>query len=407
MCTVQNFELPAYVTRVMDTLKDAGHRGYVVGGSLRDLLRGVTPHDYDMTTDALPDEMLEIFRDFRVIPTGVRHGTLTVMSDGNPIEVTTHRVDGAYSDARHPESVSFTRKLEGDLSRRDFTVNAMAWNEQTGLVDLFGGQADLQDRILRTVGDPDTRFSEDALRILRLFRFSAQLGFDIEENTLQGAARTAAGLAKISVERVFGEITRLLEAPFAEKGLAALFAAGCEKYAFFDTVCGVNSAKGVDGLPRDAALRLAWMLPYLTAEQAVALGKRYHASNAFGAALAAYAEGARAALPQSAYEARRFTTSYWHHWRGILALQKARGTDVSGAEKLCAQVARDGSAIEVRRLAVNGRELQENLGVRPARTGELLLRLQDLVWQDPDRNKRAWLTQAAREICEKERDFCE
>ena len=154
-------------------------------------------------------------------------------------------------------------------------------------------------------------------------------------------------------------------------------------------------------------MRLAWLAPALTAEQAVALGKRYHAPNAFGTALSAYVEGAREALPQSAYEARRFVTRYWHHWRGILALQKARGADVDGAQTLCAKVARDGSAVEVRRLAVNGRELQENLGVRPARTGELLLRLQDLVWQDPDRNKRAWLTQAAREICEKERDFCE
>ncbi len=404
---MQKFVLPAYVTCVMDRLKAAGHRGYVVGGSLRDLLRGVTPHDYDMTTDALPEEMLEIFADFRVIPTGVRHGTITVMSDGNPIELTTHRVDGAYADARHPESVSFTRKLTGDLSRRDFTVNAMAWNEETGLVDLFDGQADLQNGVLRTVGDPDTRFGEDALRILRLFRFCAKLNFDIEENTLRAAARTAAGLAKISVERVFGEITQLLEAPFAEKGLAALFAAGCEKYAFFDTVCGVNAWKGIDELPREAALRLAWMAPDLTAQQATALGKRYHAPNAFGAALAAYAEGARAALPQSAYEARRFTTRYWHYWRGVLALQKARGADIAEAEKICAQVARDGSAVEVRRLAVNGKELQENLGVRPARTGELLLRLQDLVWQDPDRNKRAWLMDAARAICEKERDFCE
>ncbi len=404
---MQNFVLPVYVTRVMDTLSAAGYHGYVVGGSLRDLLRGVTPHDYDMTTDALPEEMLEIFADFRVIPTGLKHGTLTVMSDGNPIEVTTHRVDGAYRDARHPESVSFTRKLEGDLSRRDFTVNAMAWNPETGLVDLFDGQADLQSGILRTVGDPDTRFFEDALRILRLFRFCAQLDFDIEENTLQGAARTAAGLEKISVERVFGEITRLLEAPCAEKGLAALFAAKCEKYAFFDTVCGVNAANGVDDLPREAALRLAWMAPELSAAQAQELSKRYHAPNAFGTALAAYVAGAREKLPQSAYEARRFVTCYWHHWRGILALQGARGTDVSEATELCAKVARDGSAVEVRRLAVNGKELQDALGVRPARTGDLLLRLQDLVWQDPARNKRVWLMDAARAICEKERDFCE
>ncbi len=404
---MQNFILPAYVTRVMDTLSGAGHRAYLVGGSLRDLLRGVTPHDYDMTTDALPDEMLAIFADFRVIPTGLKHGTLTVMSEGKAIELTTHRVDGEYADARHPESVSFTRKLTGDLSRRDFTVNAMAWNPETGLVDLFGGQTDLQNRVLRTVGDPDARFGEDALRILRAFRFCAQLDFDIEENTLLAAARTARGLEKISVERVFSEIRRLLEAPRAARGLAALFAARCEKYAFFDTVCEVNDFSGVDGLPRDAALRMAWLFPALTAQDAVALGKRYHAPNAFGAAFAAYVEGAREALPASAYEARRFTTRYWHTWRGVLALHQARGADVSEAQELCAKVARDGSAVEVRRLAVNGKELQQSLGVRPARTGELLLRLQDLVWQEPERNKRAWLLNAARAICERERDFCE
>jgi hypothetical protein len=198
-----------------------------------------------------------------------------------------------------------------------------------------------------------------------------------------------------------------LEAPCAEKGLSALFDAGCEKYAFFDAVCGVNATKGVDELPREAALRLAWMLPQFSAEKAVALGKCYHAPNVFGAALAAYTEGARAALPQSAYEARRFTTQYWHYWRGVLALQRGRGADTAKAEELCAQVVRDGSAVEVRRLAINGRELQEKCGVLPRRTSELLLRLQDLVWQDPARNKRAMLLEAALEICERERDFCE
>jgi len=400
------FDLPSYVTVVMDTLAAAGHRGYLVGGSLRDLLRGVTPHDFDMTTDALPEEMLEIFKDFRVIPTGLKHGTVTVMSDGNPIELTTHRVDGDYRDARHPESVSFTRKLEGDLSRRDFTVNAMAWNPETGLVDLFGGQADLQAGILRAVGDAQTRFREDALRILRLCRFSAKLKFDIEPDTLAGAARAVEGLSLISVERIFSEITRLLEAPDAERGLSALCAVKCEKYVFFDTVSGVN-AKKLNELPSDAALRMAYLLPHLSREQALQLARRYHAPNSFGEALGAFVEGARERLPEDAYEARKFTTRYWLHWRGVLALQAAGGKNIAVAEQLCAKVSRDGSAVEVRRLAVNGKELQEKLGVLPRRTSELLLRLQDLVWRDPELNKRAPLLEAAARICEKERDFCE
>ena len=401
------FALPAFVTAVMDTLARAGHRGYLVGGSLRDLLRGVTPHDFDMTTDALPEEMLEIFKDFRVIPTGLKHGTLTVMSEGNPIELTTHRVDGSYVDARHPESVSFTRKLEGDLSRRDFTVNAMAWNPELGLVDLFGGQEDLSVGVLRAVGDAQTRFEEDALRILRLFRFSAQLCFDIAPETLEGARLAATGLAKISVERIFSEISRMLVAKDAERGLCAMREAACEKYAFFDTVCLLNSEKGVNALPADTALRMAYLLPALTREGAVALSRAYHAPNSFGEALGAYVEGAREALPTTPYEARKFTTRYWHYWKGVLALHRAKGEDVSAAEELCAKVSRDGTAVEVRRLAVNGKELQEKLGVLPRRTGELLLCLQDLVWQEPERNKRATLLELARDICEKERDFCE
>ena len=134
--------VPAYVNAVLGALHDKGYHGYLVGGCLRDLLRGTTPNDFDLTTDATPEEMLEVFADFRVIPTGLKHGTLTGLSEGKPVEVTTHRCDGEYTDSRHPESVSFTRRLADDLSRRDFTVNAMAWSAQAGLVDLFGGQAD-------------------------------------------------------------------------------------------------------------------------------------------------------------------------------------------------------------------------------------------------------------------------
>ena len=399
-------KLPQYVLTVMDTLQAAGHKGYLVGGSLRDLLCGVTPHDYDLTTDATPEEMLEIFAEFRVIPTGLKHGTLTVMSEGQPIEVTTHRIDGDYVDARHPQSVSFTRSLAGDLSRRDFTVNAMAWNPQTGLVDLFGGQEDLQNGVLRAVGDAKQRFSEDALRILRAFRFSAQLCFKIDPDTLQGAADASAGLAKISVERIFAELCRLLASPDAEKGLAALIGTGCWKYVFFDTVMGVN-APNFANLPPDAALRLAAMLPHLEKEQALTLCRRWHAPNAFGEALAAYLCAAREPLPATLYEARCFVARYWHHWQGALELRAARGEDVLTAAELCRKVSRDGSTVEIRRLAVNGRELQVELGVCPERTGVLLQRLQDLVWRESEPNKKAALLAAARTICERERDFCE
>ena len=403
----QDFTLPAYVTAVMRALSKVGHRGYLVGGSLRDLLRGLAPHDYDLTTDATPEEMAEIFRDFRVIPTGVKHGTLTVLSEGHPIEVTTHRVDGAYADARHPTEVSFTRRLEADLSRRDFTVNAMAWNEEVGLVDLFGGQNDLARGILRAVGDPEARFSEDALRILRAFRFAAQLEFEIEPLTLAGAKKAAPGLSRIAVERVFSELTRLLVAKAPERGLAALLDAGCGEYVFFDTVSRLNRHAALAVLPPDALLRLAALFPLLEAERAEALCRRWHAPNAFCEGFSAYLLARREPLPDSAYTARRFTSNYWHYWEGALALRAAAGEDTAAAGALCRRVARDGTAVEIRRLAVNGRELQTKLGVLPHRTKDLLLRLQDAVWQDPARNKSAALLETARAICERERDFCE
>ncbi|MBR6727077.1 MAG: polynucleotide adenylyltransferase [Clostridia bacterium] len=408
---MENFEksigerIPSYALAVMDALERAGHRGYLVGGSLRDLLRGEVPHDFDMTTDALPEEMQQAFCDFRVIPTGLKHGTLTVLSEGQPIEVTTHRVDGTYLDSRRPESVSFTRTLAEDLSRRDFTVNAMAYHPATGLVDLFGGRADLQAGVIRAVGDPVTRFTEDALRILRAFRFSAQLDFEIEPETLRGAREQREGLARISPERIFSEISRLLASQNAPRGLAALFAAGCEKYVFFDTVVPLNRAKELSKLPSDAALRLAFLLRGRDGDEARALCRAWRSSNAFADRVCGLLHAAEAELPGTEYAARRFVCGAWHQWEDALLLREVEGEDVAEVRVLCRRVAKNGTAVELRRLAVNGRELQERAGVRPERTGALLLRLQDLVWQEPARNKKAILLELAAAIVADEEDF--
>ena len=397
--------IPPYVYAVTDALERAGHRGYLVGGSLRDLLLGKTPHDYDLTTDATPEEMLAIFSAFRVIPTGLKHGTLTVLSEGQPIEVTTHRVDGDYRDSRRPESVSFTRRLEEDLSRRDFTVNAMAWHPVTGLVDLFSGKADLQNRVLRAVGDPAARFTEDALRILRAFRFSAQLDFEIEANTLAAAGLTRTGLGRISAERIFGELTRLLTSPAAARGMRGLLAAGWEAYVFSDTVLGVNDLEGLDALPVEAPLRLAFLLTGNTVDRVRTLCRTLKAPNAFSDGVCGLLAALETPLPTTPYEARRFVCTHWHCFEGALTLRAARGEDTAFAAEVCKRVAKNGTAIEIRRLAVGGRELQEQLGVRPARTGALLARLQDLCWQDPARNKKAVLLALAAEIVKKEKDF--
>lgn len=200
--------IPDNVSYIIRKLMDAGYEAYSVGGCVRDSICGRIPNDWDITTSATPEEIKSIFRP--TIDTGIKHGTVTVLLDHVGYEVTTYRVDGCYSDSRHPDSVSFTRSLTEDLKRRDFTINAMAYNSTCGLKDPFDGISDLDAHIIRCVGDPYERFTEDALRILRAVRFAAQLGFTIESDTLSAAAALAPTLSKVSAERIHAELNKLL-----------------------------------------------------------------------------------------------------------------------------------------------------------------------------------------------------
>ena len=203
---------PIEVKRVMDILRQEGREAYLVGGCLRNILMGKDPHDWDMTTSALPHECAEIFskEGFHVIETGIKHGTVTVIVDGTPLEITTYRIETGYSDNRHPDKVDFTDKVEDDLSRRDFTVNAIAYSPEKGFADPFDGMADIKSKTIKCVGNPDKRFGEDALRILRALRFSAVLGFEIDKETAESIRRNYKLLRNISVERIFVEISKLL-----------------------------------------------------------------------------------------------------------------------------------------------------------------------------------------------------
>lgn len=201
--------VPQAVREIMDLLRRHGFAPYLVGGCVRDLLRGVTPDDYDMTSDARPEEVMAIFG-ASAHPTGLAHGTVTLVRGGLAVEHTTERCDGAYRDSRHPESVTFTKNIEEDLARRDFTVNAIALSPEGALVDPFGGQNDLRTGVLRCVGAPERRFAEDALRILRLLRFASVLGFSVEENTARAARGQKDGLRAIAHERVYAELNKLL-----------------------------------------------------------------------------------------------------------------------------------------------------------------------------------------------------
>lgn len=203
-------ELPKSVQYIIDELEKFGFEAYVVGGSVRDSILNRTVHDWDITTSATPDEVMKVFKNKPIIPTGLKHGTVTVLIDGEGFEVTTYRIDGEYEDSRHPLEVQFTRNLEEDLKRRDFTINAMAYNDESGIVDIFGGMQDLERKIIRCVGNAEERFGEDALRILRAVRFAAQLGFEIEEETKEGIRKLAPTLANISAERIQVELVKML-----------------------------------------------------------------------------------------------------------------------------------------------------------------------------------------------------
>ena len=221
--------IPKDAKSIIDKLTGAGYEAYIVGGCVRDCLLGLVPDDWDITTNALPEQVKELFR--RTIDTGIEHGTVTVMIGDEGYEVTTYRTDGAYSDGRHPDKVTFVPSLEEDLKRRDFTINAMAYNDSEGLVDLFGGRDDIEKKIIRCVGCADERFSEDALRMMRAVRFAAKLGYGIDDEALASIKKLAPTLSKVSAERITTELTKLLVSDHPEM-IETLYETGLTKVFF-------------------------------------------------------------------------------------------------------------------------------------------------------------------------------
>lgn len=209
--------IPKNVKFIIDKLEQNSYEAYIVGGCVRDSLLSRVPKDYDIATDALPSETIKIFGQHRTIPTGLKHGTVTVVVDGESFEVTTYRTDMKYTDGRRPDEVKFESSIEKDLSRRDFTINAMAYNDKNGLIDIYNGCKDLDNKIIRCVGEPDDRFKEDALRMMRAFRFSAELGFNIEDDTLEAIIKNKERLSKVSIERITSELNRIILSQNTEK----------------------------------------------------------------------------------------------------------------------------------------------------------------------------------------------
>lgn len=255
------FELPPGALEVLRRLNAAGHQAYAVGGCVRDMARGVPPHDYDICTSALPAQTERCFAGERVVETGIKHGTVTVLMAGEPYEITTFRTDGDYLDGRHPQSVAFTDSLTEDLRRRDFTINAMAYHPDIGLRDPFDGQADIARRMIRCVGDAGARFTEDALRILRALRFAAELGFDIAPDTARAMRELSGRLALISRERIAAELLRALKGINAVPVLQAFDTVLLAALPDYPAAALPEALHALAVLPRgDIVLRLAALL---------------------------------------------------------------------------------------------------------------------------------------------------
>ncbi|MGN0479546.1 MAG: CCA tRNA nucleotidyltransferase [Hominenteromicrobium sp.] len=265
--------IPDSCRLVLNRLTEHGFCAYAVGGCVRDSLLGLAPHDWDITTDALPETVLALFPDYPVLKTGLKHGTVTVLVDHEPYEVTTFRIDGTYSDGRRPDSVRFSASVRDDLARRDFTVNAMAYNDTEGLIDPFGGQQDLKAGLIRCVGDPYRRFSEDALRLLRAVRFAAVLGFSIEPETLSALHARSGTISVVARERIFSELKKILAAPHAAEALREapdLLFAAVPQLACLHGVpqnnryhcCDVfeHTLRALGNAPADCTVRLAVLL---------------------------------------------------------------------------------------------------------------------------------------------------
>lgn len=223
--------VPEDVQDIIDKLNSHGFKAYLVGGALRDELMGRPPKDYDIATNCKPEQMLEVFKDFRVIETGIKHGTITLVINERNYEVTTFRVDGNYSDNRRPDSVEFVNDIEDDLSRRDFTINAMAYNQVEGLIDPFGGYEDIQNKLVRCVGNSDERFAEDALRMLRAFRFGAELKFKVGQHTKASIKRNAKRIESVSKERITVEICKILASDCPDR-IGSLYTSKLSKHFF-------------------------------------------------------------------------------------------------------------------------------------------------------------------------------
>ncbi len=361
--------LPSYVKSAIRKLNQAGYEAYVVGGAVRSWLLGMdTIHDYDVTTSALPAEIKEVFADSRIIDTGIRHGTVTLIDHKNTLEITTYRTESGYSDHRHPDSVAFTRSLEEDCARRDFTINALCYHPKEGILDFFGGRQDLQNFLIRAVNDPYLRFEEDALRILRALRFAAQLGFVIEDVTREALLAKVDGLNYISQERITSELIKTIGAPYFRGILEeyrSIFERLIPELGEYDDACHAVILQHISGSPSDPGIRMAVLLNELHDPARVdEILRRLKYSNADRYAILNLLECASLPL-KTRIDMRKAISQLTVPPASYISFRCAcdSSLDRNQLEELWAAICRDGDCCSLKQLDINGRDLKE-LGLK-------------------------------------------
>ena len=401
MITIQ---VPDAAGKIIKQLNTHGFEAYAVGGCVRDSLLGRVPKDWDITTSAKPEQVKQIFS--RTVDTGILHGTVTVLMEHEAYEVTTYRIDGEYEDGRHPKSVEFTGNLLEDLKRRDFTINAMAYSDRDGLVDAFGGAMDLSAGIIRCVGNPMDRFHEDALRILRAIRFSAQLGFHIEEETNKAITAIAPNMEKVSKERIAVELTKLLLSDYPEQ-MKAVFESGIAPYVsehFSTAKRGLFELEKLKRLPSSKHVRWSGFLRFLDQKEAAEILKELKLDNDTTDQVRILTDLWKTEIPALKPEIRKVMSRIKISlFEDLLSFQNVflNGPyleQLKTVRQYAGEIINDGDCIHLKDMAVTGRDLME-AGIKPGpKMGEILEALFDEVIKNPENNNREYLLNYSKDL---------
>lgn len=401
MQEIIKIDMPQDVVEIIQGLCSHGFAAYAVGGCVRDTLLGVEPKDWDITTSASPVQVKEIFG--HTLDTGIEHGTVTIMRGKIGYEVTTYRIDGKYSDGRHPDQVKFTPNLFEDLRRRDFTINAMAYSDETGLVDEFCGMEDLEKKVVRCVGEAKERFREDALRMLRAIRFSAQLGFTIENDTWQAMIQMAKNLSLVSKERILVELTKTICSSHPEM-IKKIFDSGLHRE--IGQHFSLLSARDAEvmafsgQLPEEKHLRFALLFKNQSGEEAKAILKELKADNDTIKKVKILVEYIDRKLPRNEKKMRQTLSEIGpERVRDWILLKKVLGEEVEDCQNRLQEILERGDAYTLQMLAVDGATLIR-AGIKPGpNLGQILGELLSYVIEDPSKNTMMFLLEKVKEIC--------